>query len=73
MHLLLTITGSDNGLSPGRHQAIIWSNAGKLLIGTLGANFSEILSEIHTYSFKKIRFKTSSVKWLPHFVSAPMS
>ena len=22
------IIGSDNGLSPGRHQAIIWSNAG---------------------------------------------
>ena len=24
----LSIIGSDNGLSPGRHQAIIWSNAG---------------------------------------------
>ena len=24
----LTIIGSDNGLSPGRHQAIIWTNAG---------------------------------------------
>ena len=22
----LTIIGSDNGLSPGRHQAIIWTN-----------------------------------------------
>ena len=28
----LTITGSDNGLSPDRHQAIIWTNAGILLI-----------------------------------------
>ena len=29
----LTIIGSDNGLGPGRRQAIIWSNAGMLLIG----------------------------------------
>ena len=32
----LTITGSDNGLSRGRRQAIIWTNAGILLIGPLG-------------------------------------
>ena len=31
-----TIIGSDNGLSPGRRQAIIWTNAGILLIRTLG-------------------------------------
>ena len=29
----LTIIGPDNGLSPGRRQAIIWTNAGILLIG----------------------------------------
>ena len=29
----LTIIGSDNGLSPGRRQAIIWTNARLLLIG----------------------------------------
>ena len=28
----LIIIGSDNGLSPGRRQAIIWTNAGILLI-----------------------------------------
>ena len=28
----LTIIGSDNGLSPDRRQAIIWTNAGILLI-----------------------------------------
>ena len=38
----LTVTGSDIGLSPGRRQAIIWTNAGLLLIGSLGTNFSEI-------------------------------
>ena len=29
----LIIIGSDNGLSPIRRQAIIWNNAGILLIG----------------------------------------
>ena len=61
----LTIIGSENGLSPGRHQAIIWTSAGILLIGTLGTNFSEILSEIHAFSFKKIRLKKSTAKWRP--------
>ena len=59
----LTITGSDNGLSPGRRQAIIWTNAGILLIGPLGTNFSEILIDINT--FKKMRLKMSSAKWRP--------
>ena len=36
----LTIIGSDNGLSPERRQAIIWTNAGILIIGPLGTNFS---------------------------------
>ena len=35
--------GSDNGLSPVRHQAIIWTNAAILSIGRLWTNFSEIL------------------------------
>ena len=39
----LNIIGSDNVLSPGRRQAIIWTNAGVLLFGPLGTNFSEIL------------------------------
>ena len=61
----LTIIDSDNGLSPGRRQAIIWANAGILLIRTSGTNFSEISSEIHTFSFKKTHSKMSSVKWRP--------
>ena len=47
----LTIIGSDNGLSPGRRRAIIWSSARILLIRTLGTKFNEILSEIRTFSF----------------------
>ena len=61
----LTSIASDNGLSPGRRQAIIWTNAGILLIEPLGTNFSEILIEIHTFSFKKMHLKMSSVKWRP--------
>ena len=48
---------SDNGLSPCRRQAIIWTNAGILLIRSLGTNFNEISIGIHTFSFKKINFK----------------
>ena len=36
----LIIIGSDNSLSPSRRQAIIWTNAGILLIRPLGTNFS---------------------------------
>ena len=60
-----TIIGSDNGLSPGQRQAIIWTNAGILLIRTLGTNFSEILIEITTFSFKKMHLKVSSEKRRP--------
>ena len=55
----LTIIGSDNGLLPGLCQAIIWTIAGMLLIWTLGTNFNEILSEVHTFSFKKVHLKMS--------------
>ena len=61
----LTIIGSDNGLSPGRRQAIIRINAGILLIRTLGTNFGEILSKIGAFSFKKMHLKMSSAKWRP--------
>ena len=61
----LTIIGSDNGLSPGRRQAIIRTNAVISLIGTLGTNISEILSDIHIFSFKKTHLKMSSGIWWP--------
>ena len=61
----LTIIGSDNGLSPDRRQAIIWTNAGILLIGLLGTNFSEIFIEIHTFSVKEKHLKMSSGIWRP--------
>ena len=61
---LLSI-GSDNGLLPGRRQAIIWIIAGILSIGPLGTNFNEILIAIHTFSFKKIYLQMLSGKWRP--------
>ena len=59
----LTIIGSDNGLSPSRRQAIIWTNAGLLLIGPLGKNFNEISIKFLSFPFKKLRLKVSSAKW----------
>ena len=60
-----TIIGSDNGLSPGWRQAIIWTNAAILLIGSLGTNFRDILIDILAFSFKRMHLKISSVKWQP--------
>ena len=54
---ILTTIGSDNGLSPGQWQAIIWTNAGILLLGLLGTNFSEILIQIHAFSVRKMHWK----------------
>ena len=67
-----TIIVSDNGLSPDRRQAIIWTNAEILLIGTLGTTFSEILIKINTFSFKKMHLKMSSQEIGGHFVSVSM-
>ena len=47
----LTSIVSDNGLLPGRHQAIIWTNAGILFSGPLGTNFSEIQIFIQENAF----------------------
>ena len=61
----LTSIGSHNGLLPGQGQVIIWTNAGILLIGHLGINFSEILIEINAFSFKKMHLKMSSGRRRP--------
>ena len=61
----ISIIGSDNGLSPGRRQAIIWTKAGILSIGSIGTSFNEILIEIQTFSFTKMHLKMSSAKWRP--------
>ena len=68
----LTNIGSDNGLSPGRHKATIWTNAGKLLIGPLVTNFAEMLIEVETDSLKRNAFENVVWKNGGHFLSASM-
>ena len=67
----LTIIGSDNGLSPGGRQAIIWTNAGILLIRPSGTNFNERLIEILTFHSWKCIWKCRLRNGV-HFVSASM-
>ena len=66
----LTTMGSDNGLSPGRHQDIIWTNAGILSIWTLETNLGN-LKKIHIFSVKKMHSKFSQ-EIGGHCVSASM-
>ena len=61
----IIIIGSDNGLSPDRRQAIIWTNAGLLSIEPLQTYFSENLIKIQPFSLKKMHVKMSSAKWPP--------
>ena len=61
----LTFIGSDNGLLPGRRQAIIWTNDGILLIITMRTNFSEILMESLKFSLKEMHLNVPSAKWWP--------
>ena len=68
---IYVIVGSDNSLLPGRRQAILWINAGILLIGSLETNFSEILIEIYIFLFRKCIWKCRQ-KIGSHFVSASM-
>ena len=45
--------------------ALVATSPGKLLTGPLGTNFSEILIEILTFPFTKMRLEVSSAKWRP--------
>ena len=44
---------NSSPLVPIRHQAIMWTNAGILLIGPLGTNSSQISIEMDIFSLKK--------------------
>ena len=62
----ITIIGSDNGLSPCQHQAIIWTNAGILLIGSLRTIFSENFNRnsnifIKENAFENVIWKMATV------------
>ena len=53
----LTTIGSDNGLAPSKRQALIWTNAGILLIGPIETNFSDVWIGIQTVSFYENAFE----------------
>ena len=57
--------GSDNGLSPVRHQAITWNNTHLLSIRPLGTNLCEIGIKTQKCSFMKMHLKISPAKWRP--------
>ena len=65
-----TIIGSNNGLSPGRRQAIIWTNAEILLIGPLG-NLNRNLN-IFTQEniFENVVWKMAAILSRPQCVKA---
>ena len=68
----LTMIGSDNDLSPDRRPDIISTNAGILLIGTLGTNFNKSLIKIHIFSFSKKSVSKCRPENCGHLVSASM-
>ena len=63
----LNTIGSDNGLSPGRRGAIIWTNVGMFLIRLLVKFY---LKFIHFHSREYIR--NCRPRYYGHFVSASM-
>ena len=58
----LNIIGQDNGLSPGRRQAIFGTNAEILINWPLETNFSEMLIKIKILSLKNMHVKMTSAK-----------
>ena len=64
----LTIIGSDNGLSPGRRETIIWFNV-EIFNWTIRNKCSQIVVEIYTFLFQKMYLKMSSAKSGPFCLS----
>ena len=67
----LTIIGSDTGLSPGRQKAIIWTNAGILLIGAWEQTSVKSSSKFIHFHSMKCMWK-GRLEYSGHFVSAWM-
>ena len=59
-----TITGSTNGLSPGRCKAIIWTSAGLLVIAPVRTYLSEIWIQIQQLLLRELSLKMASIKWI---------
>ena len=66
--------GSDNGLSPIRRQAIIYTNAILLSIGPLGTKFSQNVFEIQTFFIQEnasenVVCEMADILFRPHCVN----
>ena len=71
----LTSIASDNGLWPGRRQAIIWNNVGILFIGPLGTNFNfnrNSIIFIVENMFENVVCEMSAILSRPQCVNAQM-
>ena len=69
----MALIGSDNGLPPGRRQAIIWTNAGIYSIHTVGTNSSEIASSyifVQENAPENIICEMGDIVSRPHCVNA---
>ena len=66
----LTIIGSDNGLSPGRRQAIIWTIAGRNIVNwTLGNKLQWNLKRNSYIFIQENAFENVVWKWRPFCLS----
>ena len=65
----LTIIGSDNGLTPGQHQSTIWTNAGILLIRTLGNLKRNSYTPIKENAFENVVWKMAAILSRPQCVN----
>ena len=77
MHICsnLTIIGSDNGILPVWHQAIIWTNAATLSIRSSETYLSAISSKIQKFSFQgnafeKVIWKMAAILSRPQCVNS---
>ena len=74
----LTIIGSNNGLSPDRRQAIIWINAGLLLIGPLYRNKLQWNLNLNSNifiqenAFESVVCETAAILSRPQCVKRPL-
>ena len=55
------ITGSDNALSPLRRQAIIWTNTGLWLIGTVEKTFTGHWIEMQQFVYNKMHLEVVAI------------
>ena len=61
----LTTINSDNGLSPGRHQVIIWANARWNIVNSNFRNKLQWNLKRNSYIFTKKYIEKNTLKWRP--------